>query len=65
MGGPEWVAYTMTAFVQKHLETFFLEEKAGRRFACSAWGSLRNKKDKWGFDFEVIPGEVNIILKII
>ena len=52
----EWSTFAIVSFLKKYDDTKFVNVKSGRKFGGSAWGSLRDKADKWGFEFTVKTG---------
>lgn len=56
----EWCTYSVSSFAQKYEETKFIAVKSGRKFAGSAWGSFRDPKDRWGFEFTIRHGSATV-----
>ena len=56
----EWDVYTISGFVKRFKDTEFQAIKSGRRFGASAWGSLVDSKNKWGYEIIIHTGAGNV-----
>ena len=52
----EWSLYAIASFLEKYENTHFLRTKSGRKIGCSAWGTLLDPKNRWGFEMIVKTG---------
>ena len=49
----EWMVYMLVTYLKKYRDTEFETVKQGRKAGASAWGTLRDNKDRWGYYFTI------------
>lgn len=59
----EWSCYEIVTYLKKYDDTKFVAVKSGRKIGCSAWGTLRDFNDRWGFELTIKIGAETVSYK--